>query len=223
MISSGGLRAPKKLKRNLDNRLGWRPLRAQKKRAQKEKVCARCQWNVRRRARYRRGGPDALTDTPQGGEHTGTSCPTGDTDRDMWGATALTRASSGMRMTSFSFGQNEKKPALKFSTVGRWGGFGERSGLLANSVCFVSKSVLWCFAVFCGCFVVFCACFLKNSVFAVFCGCFAMFWTCFANVFCRHFLSERKTHSTVLRYIAQRVFCSFCAFCIFVGLFCAVL
>jgi len=46
------------------------------------------------------GGPDALTDTPQGGEHTGTSCPTGDTGRDMGGATALTRASSGMRMTS---------------------------------------------------------------------------------------------------------------------------
>ena len=69
----------------------------------------------------------------------------------------------------------------------------ERSGLLANSVCFVSKSVLWCFAmfcgvlrVFCGCFAVFCECFTKNSVlrcFVVFCGCFAMFWTCFANVF----------------------------------------
>jgi len=114
--------------------------------------------------------------------------------------------------------------------------FRERSGLLANSVCFVSKSVLWCFAmfcgvlqVFCGCFAVFCKCFSKNSVlrcFAVSCECFAMFWTCFANVFCsrhRHFLSERKTHSTVLRCIAQSVFCSFCAFCIFFGLFCAVL
>ena len=32
----------------------------------------------------------------------------------------------------------------------------ERSGLLANSVCFVSKCVLWCFAV---CFAVFCGCF----------------------------------------------------------------
>ena len=41
-----------------------------------------------------------------------------------------------------------------------------------------------------------------------------MFWTCFANVFFRHFLSERKMHSTVLRCIAQSVFCSFCAFCI---------
>ena len=43
--------------------------------------------------------------------------------------------------------------------------------MLANSVCFVSKYVLGCFAVFCrvlrvfcGCFVVFCECFLKNSV-----------------------------------------------------------
>ena len=108
----------------------------------------------------------------------------------------------------------------------------ERSGLLSNSVCFVSKSVLWCFAmfcgvlrVFCGCFVVFCECISKNSVlrcFAVFCGCFAMFWTCFANFFCRRFLSGKKTHSTVLRFIAQSVFCSFCAVCIFLGLFCAV-
>jgi len=63
-------------------------------------VCARCQWNVQRRAQYRRRGPDALTDTPKGGGHTGTSCPTGDTDRDRGGATALTQASSGMRMTS---------------------------------------------------------------------------------------------------------------------------
>ena len=72
--------------------------------------------------------------------------------------------------------------------------------------------------VFCGCFAVFCEWFPKNSVlrcFAAFCGCFAMFWTCFANVFCGHFLSERKTHSTVLRCIAQSVFCSFCAFCTF--------
>jgi len=112
--------------------------------------------------------------------------------------------------------------------------FREQSGLLANSVCFVSKCVLRCFAVFCGvlrefcgCFVVFCECFLKNSVLQqcfAFCGCFAMFcWTCFANVFCRHFLSERKMHSTVLRCIAQSVFCSFCAVCILLGLFCAVL
>jgi len=32
----------------------------------------------------------------------------------------------------------------------------ERSGLLANSVCFVSKCVLWCFAMFCGVLRVFC-------------------------------------------------------------------
>jgi len=44
-----------------------------------------------------------------------------------------------------------------------------RAGLLANSGCFVSKCVLWCFVVFCGCFVVFCGCF------AVFCECFAVF------------------------------------------------
>ena len=35
----------------------------------------------------------------------------------------------------------------------------ERSGLLANSVCFVSKCVLWCFAVFCGCFAAVLWCF----------------------------------------------------------------
>ena len=44
-----------------------------------------------------------------------------------------------------------------------------RAGLLANSGCFVSKCVLWCFVVFCGCFVMFCGCF------AVFCECFAVF------------------------------------------------
>jgi len=65
--------------------------------------------------------------------------------------------------------------------------------------------------------------FFEKQCFAVFCGCFAMFWTCFANVFCRHFMSERKMHSTVLRCIAQSAFCSFCAFCILCGLFCAVL
>jgi len=41
--------------------------------------------------------------------------------------------------------------------------------LLANSGCFVSKCVLWCFVVFCGCFVMFCGCF------AVVCECFAAF------------------------------------------------
>ena len=103
---------------------------------------------------------------------------------------------------------------------------GERSGLSANLVCFVSKSVLWCFALFRGVLRVFCGVlqvFFEKQCFAVFCGCFAMFWTCFANVFCRHFLSERKTHSTVLRCIAQSVFCSFCAFCIFFGMFWSVL
>ena len=114
------------------------------------------------------------------------------------------------------------------AVVCRWAG--ERSGLLANSVYFVSKCVLWCFAVFCGVLWVFCGCFavvlrvfFEKQCFAVFCGCFAMVWTCFANVFCRHFLRERKMHSTVLRCIAQSVFCSFCAFCILFGLFCAVL
>jgi len=42
----------------------------------------------------------ALTDTPKSGGHTGTSRPTGDTDRHKGGATALTQAGSGMRMTS---------------------------------------------------------------------------------------------------------------------------
>ena len=44
-----------------------------------------------------------------------------------------------------------------------------RAGLLANSGCFVSKCVLWCFVVFCGCFVMFCGCS------AVFCECFVVF------------------------------------------------
>jgi len=57
-------------------------------------------------------------------------------------------------------------------------GVRERSGLLANSVCFVSKCVLWCFAVFCGCFVVFCKCFLKNSVLR----CFVDVLQCFGRV-----------------------------------------
>ena len=86
--------------------------------------------------------------------------------------------------------------------------------------------VLRGFAVFCGCFAGVLWCFasvFEKQCFAVFCGCFAMFWTCFANVFFRHFLSERKMHSTVLRRIAQSVFCSFCAFCILFDLFCAVL
>ena len=67
----------------------------------------------------------------------------------------------------------------------RCDGIGERSGLLANSVCFVSKYVLWCFAlfcgvlwVFCGCFVVFCECFLKNSVLR----CFVDVLQCFGRV-----------------------------------------
>jgi len=128
---------------------------------------------------------------------------------------------------------SKRRPRVLTSS---WGGGavvgGERSGLLANSVCFVSKSVLWCFAmfcgvlrVFCGCFVVFCKCFRKT----VFCGvlrCFADVLQCFGRVlrmFLCHFPSERKTHSTVLRCIAQSVFCLFCAFCIFFGQFCAVL
>ena len=44
-----------------------------------------------------------------------------------------------------------------------------RAGLLANSGCFVSKCVLWCFVVFCGCFVVFCGC--------VFCGVLRVFYS----------------------------------------------
>jgi len=67
----------------------------------------------------------------------------------------------------------------------------ERSGLLANSVCFVSKCVLWCFAVFCGvllrvfcgCFVVFCECVLKNSVLR----CFADVLQYVLDVFCECF------------------------------------
>jgi len=72
-----------------------------------------------------------------------------------------------------------------------------------------------CFVVFCGvlrCFAgvlrVFCGVlqvFFEKQCFAVFCGCFAMFWTCFAYFFFRHFLSERKMHSTVLRCCTKRI------------------
>jgi len=58
----------------------------------------------------------------------------------------------------------------------------EQSGLLANSVCVVSKCVLWSFAVFCKCF--------KKTVFCGvwrFAGRCATFLTCFANVFLRIF------------------------------------
>jgi len=58
-------------------------------------------------------------------------------------------------------GAGRGAPASKQQTGGtqppQWGGGGERSGLLANSFCFVST----CFVVFCGvlrCFV-FCGCF----------------------------------------------------------------
>ena len=89
-----------------------------------------------------------------------------------------------------------------------------------------------CFAVFCGVLRfagvlrVFCSVLrvlLKKQCFAVFCGCFAMFWTCFANVFCRHFLSERKMHSTVLRCIAQSTKHILFVFCILYTLFWSVL
>jgi len=42
----------------------------------------------------------------------------------------------------------------------------EQSGLLANLVCFISKSDQICFVVFCGVLRVFCGCFV------VFCECF---------------------------------------------------
>jgi len=44
-----------------------------------------------------------------------------------------------------------------------------RAGLLANSGCFVSKCVLWCFVVFCGVLRVFC------GVLRVFCGVLRVF------------------------------------------------
>ena len=46
---------------------------------------------------------------------------------------------------------------------------GARAGLLANSGCFVSKYVLWCFVVFCGVLRVFC------GVLRVFCGVLQVF------------------------------------------------
>jgi len=82
---------------------------------------------------------------------------------------------------------------------------GERSGLLANSVCFVSLCVLWCSAVFCGCFAGVLWCFLRFfckkkqffGVLRVFCNLMDVFCECFLS----HFLSERKMHSTALRCI----------------------
>jgi len=68
--------------------------------------------------------------------------------------------------------------------------------------------VLRCFAVFCGCFagVLWCSAsgFWKTET--VFCGVLRMFCNVldvFCECFCRHFLSERKLHNTVLRCIAQ--------------------
>jgi len=63
---------------------------------------------------------------------------------------------------------------------------GERSGLLANSVCFVIanvfcgvlRGVLRCFVGVLRVFVVFCECFLKNSVLR----CFADVLQCFGRV-----------------------------------------
>ena len=75
---------------------------------------------------------------------------------------------------------------------------GARAGLLllANSGCFVSKCVLWCFVVFCGCFVMFCGCF------AVFCECFAVFPQNTRNTrktknIEKHW-KTRKTHNTLV-------------------------
>ena len=64
MISLLGVPAPKAFVcasqgAVLDDRRGWRLLRAQK-------VCAGCQRNVPERAQCRRGGPGAETGTPEG-------------------------------------------------------------------------------------------------------------------------------------------------------------
>ena len=59
-----------------------------------------------------------------------------------WRALAATGPTPGARMEGIIVGEGE-----------------ERSGLLANLVCFVSKCVLWCFAVFCGCFAGVLRCF----------------------------------------------------------------
>ena len=83
----------------------------------------------------------------------------------------------------------------------------ERSGLLANSVCFVSKCVLWYFAVFCGCFAGVLWCRMFCNVLDVFCD------------FCQNFLSERKMHSTVLRCIAHAYFVRFVRFVYFLVCF----
>ena len=95
----------------------------------------------------------------------------------------LARASCPGSMVSFLAGA---AVAAMLDMRGQARGAGERSGLLANSVCFVSKSVLWCSAmfcgvlrVFCGCFAVFCECFTKNSVLR----CFAdVLLQCFGRV-----------------------------------------
>ena len=97
----------------------------------------------------------------------------------------------------------------------------ERSGLLVNSVCFVSKCVL-CFVVFCGvlwCFAgvlrVFCGVLrvFKKTVFCVLRCCLRMFCNNVLDVFCvfffldiLHFLSERKMHSTVLGAVLHKAY-----------------
>jgi len=91
--------------------------------------------------------------------------------------------------------------------------------------------VLRCFAVFYGCFAGVLRCFASVFKKTVFCGVLPMFLFCnvldvFCECFCRHFLSERKMHSTVLRCIAQstkRILFVLCVLYILFGLFCAVL
>jgi len=94
----------------------------------------------------------------------------------------------------------------------------ERSGLLANSFFFVCSLFVWCFAGALWCCVGVACVFLKT----VFCECFAMCWACFANVVCRHFLSDRKMHSTFLRCTSRSVFCSFFCVVYICGVYCAV-
>jgi len=114
----------------------------------------------------------------------------------------------------------------------------ERSGLLANSVCFViSKCVLRCFAVFCGCFAgvlsrgtfwnhsgVLRVFFVKNSVLRCFAGVLSQLLDVFCEcLLCEPFLSlsERKMCSIVLRCIrTKRIL--LCVLCVYLYIFCAV-
>jgi len=47
-----------------------------------------------------------------------------------------------------------------------------------------------------------------------------MFWTCFANVFCRHYLSERDAQHRIALYCTKRILFVLCVLYIFGSVLC---